>query len=428
MYQLINDDAPLTDDALAGALETGLTPQRFTGKRVLVIMPDGTRSMPMPLMFRLLCEQIGAYAARLDFLVALGTHRPMSPEAIDQHVGMSAAERAVRFPATQIFNHDWGNPDTFFQPGVIPATDVAQITEGLMREDIPVALNKAILEYDHLLIVGPVFPHEVAGFSGGAKYLFPGIAAGAIINTTHWLGALSTSMHTIGVADTLVRRVLHRAAELVLALRPITLVALTLKGQNPHGIYIGDIFGAWRAAADHAARLNIRWVARPFRRVLAAPATMYEDLWTASKAMYKSEPAVADGGEVIIYAPHLATVSYSHGTLLEQIGYHVRDYFLAQPERFAGVPGSIRAHSTHVKGAGTYDHATGLETPRIQVTLATGIPEAVCRRINLGYVDYRTIEPEQWVGREDEGLLYIPRAGEVLYRVSATDRAQGRGL
>lgn len=419
MHQVVDDATPLTATHLAMALETGLAPHTFDGKRVLAIIPDGTRTMPMPLLFRLLGEQIGVRAAQLDFLIALGTHRPMSPEAIDAHVGMNAAERAARFPNTQIFNHAWDRPETFFQPGVIPAGDVAQLTDGLLREDIPVALNKAILDYDHVLIVGPVFPHEVAGFSGGAKYLFPGIAAGAIINTTHWLGALSTSMYTIGVADTLVRRVLHRAAELVLQLRPITLVALTIQGFQPHGIYIGDLFEAWQAAARHSARLNIRWVERPFQRVLAAPATMYEDLWTASKAMYKSEPVVADGGEVVIYAPHLQTVSYSHGALLEQIGYHVRDYFLAHPERFAAIPGSIRAHSTHVKGVGTYDHATGVETPRIQVTLATGIPEEVCRRINLGYVDHRTIDPTAWAGREAEGLLYIPRAGEVLYRVGA---------
>ncbi len=421
MHQLIDDDAPLTAEAIAATLEVGLAPSALAGKRVLAIIPDGTRSMPMRLLFRLLAEQLGATTTRLDFLIALGTHRPMSAEAIDQHVGMSAAERAVRFPNTAIFNHAWDDPATFFQPGVIPAADVSVLTDGLLREAIPVALNRAILDYDHLLIVGPVFPHEVAGFSGGAKYLFPGIAAGAIINTTHWIGALSTSMATIGVADTLVRRVLHRAAELVLALRPITLVALTMKGYDPHGLYIGDIFDAWRAAARHAARLNIRWVAQPFRRVLAAPAIMYEDLWTASKAMYKSEPAVADGGEVIIYAPHLTMVSYSHGAILEAVGYHVRDYFLAQPERFAAVPGSIRAHSTHVKGVGTYNPVTGIETPRVQVTLATGIPEALCRRINLGYADHRTIDPATWVGRETEGLLYIPRAGEILYRVGAPE-------
>jgi hypothetical protein len=97
--------------------------------------------------------------------------------------------------------------------------------------------------------------------------------------------------------------------------------------------------------------------------------------------MYKTEPAIADGGEVIIYAPHLTEVSYTHGRLIDEVGYHVRDYFVKQPERFERVPGMIKAHSTHVEGSGSYDPRSGLEEPRIQVTLATAIPEERCRRI-----------------------------------------------
>jgi hypothetical protein len=95
----------------------------------------------------------------------------------------------------------------------------------------------------------------------------------------------------------------------------------------------------------------------------------------------------------------------------------VRDYFLKQWDRFKDVPGGILAHSTHVKGHGSYDPVAGLEPPRIQVTLATGIPEEHCRRINLGYLDYRTIDPQDWAGREAEGILLVERAGELLYRL-----------
>jgi lactate racemase len=154
---------------------------------------------------------------------------------------------------------------------------------------------------------------------------------------------------------------------------------------------------------------------------MAAP--MYDDLWTAAKAMYKTEPVVADGGEVIIYAPHITEVSYTHGRLIDEVGYHVRDYFVKQWDRFQDVPGGILAHSTHVKGQGTYDPITRIESPRIQVTLATGIPEERCRRINLGYADYRTIDPAEWAGREAEGFLLVPHAGEMLYRSTALEAA-----
>jgi nickel-dependent lactate racemase len=146
---------------------------------------------------------------------------------------------------------------------------------------------------------------------------------------------------------------------------------------------------------------------------------MYDDLWTAAKGMYKVEPAVADGGEVVIYAPHLTEVSYTHGRLIDEIGYHCRDYFLAQWDRFSGYPGGVLAHSTHVKGLGTYDARSGVERPRIRVTLATGIPEARCRRVNLGYLDPASVVIDTWAGRESEDIVVIPRAGEMLYRLKS---------
>jgi nickel-dependent lactate racemase len=183
------------------------------------------------------------------------------------------------------------------------------------------------------------------------------------------------------------------------------------------GLFVGTPEAAWDEASALSDRIHIKYVDKPFRQVLSVMPAMYDDIWTAAKGMYKLEPVIADGGEVIIYAPHITEVSYTHGRLLDEIGYHVRDYFLKQWDRFKDVPGSILAHSTHVKGTGVYDAATGVETPRITVTLATGIPEDRCRRINLGYADYREIDPTEWVGREEEGILYVPHAGERLYRL-----------
>jgi nickel-dependent lactate racemase len=396
------------DDLLVGA---GLDPAH---KRVLVIIPDGTRTAPIALMFRLLYEQFGRRVAHLDYVIALGTHPSMSQEAIDHLVGTTAAERAERYPNVRIFNHEWHNPHMLQTIGFISHSEVAELSGGLLVDDVPVTLNRLILEYDLLLICGPVFPHEVAGFSGGAKYLFPGIAGPEIIDFTHWLGALTTSMRTIGVKDTPVRRVITQAAAFVT--RPLFCLAMVMQGPVLHGLYIGDHVDAWSHAVDLSAQLNITYVDRPFHRVLSAPAEMYDDLWTAAKAMYKTEPAIASGGEVIIYAPHITEVSYTHGKLIDEVGYHVRDYFVKQWDRFKHVPGSILAHSTHVKGTGTYDEEFGIETPRISVTLATGIPEERCRRINLGYADYREIDPEAWKGHEQEGILYVPHAGEMLYR------------
>jgi len=149
---------------------------------------------------------------------------------------------------------------------------------------------------------------------------------------------------------------------------------------------------------------------------------MYADLWTGAKGMYKAEPAIADGGEVIIYAPHLTEVSYTHGALIDKIGYHCRDYFLRQMNRFADIPRGVIAHSTHLRGQGAYDADAGIENLRITVTLATGIPEQRCRHLNLNYIDPKNINVEDWHGRDAQGIKLIPRAGETLYRVKTSGR------
>lgn len=407
-------ESALTSEEVRQLLATALDPLPLEGKRVLVIIPDGTRTAPIPLMFYLLYDLIGRRVAKLDYLIALGTHPTMSDEAIERLVGVSADERAQQYPKVQIFNHRWDLPETLETVGMISSREMARITGGISTEETAVQLNRMIFDYDQLMICGPVFPHEVAGFSGGAKYLFPGVAGPEIINATHWLGGLVGNMKTIGIKDTAVRKVMHGAAGFVP--QPILCLSLVVQGAALHGLYVGPLEDAWSAAADLSAQLNVVVVPHAFRKVLSMPSEMYDDLWTAAKAMYKVEPAVADGGEVIIYAPHITEVSYTHGKLIDEVGYHVMEYFVKQPDRFKDTPGSIKAHSSHVKGAGSYDAATGIETPRIQVTLATGIPEERCRRINLGYMDYRNIDPKAWAGREKEGILLLLHAGEMLFR------------
>ena len=384
------------------------------GKRLLVLIPDATRTMPMPLMFEALGETLGPRVAALDYLVALGTHQPMS----DEHLGRLVGRPVVGGQAgsSRVFNHRWDLDGTFAALGTIPAGDIAGLTGGLLSRDVPVALNKLLLDYDHIVICGPVFPHEVVGFSGGNKYLVPGVAGPDIINFTHWLGAVITSSAVIGAGYTPVRAVIDRAAAMVD--RPMTCVSLVVTHDGIAGLYVGTPKESWEAASALSARTHVIWIDKPFTRVLSIMPTMYDDLWTAAKGMYKLEPAMAAGGEIVIYAPHITEVSYTHGRIIDEVGYHCRDYFLAQWDRFAHYPGGVLAHSTHVKGLGTYDAATGVERPRIQVTLATGIPEERCHRINLGYLDPASIRVDEWKGREADGVIVVPRAGEMLYRLA----------
>lgn len=407
----------LSEGEVRSLLGNGLARLELGGARVLVVIPDGTRTAPMPMMFRLLTELLGPEAERLDFLIALGTHPPMDDAARSRLLGVPVTDG--RAGASRIFNHRWESPETFVDLGMIGADEVAAATGGQLAVEIPVRLNRLLGApggegpYDHIVVCGPVFPHEVAGFSGGNKYFVPGVAGQEIIDVTHWVGALMTSRRIIGVPDTPVRRLIDRAAGMIAT--PRSLIAMVLHGETLHGVYVGSMEKAWRAAAALSAELDIVWVERPFERVLSVMPEIYDDLWTGAKGMYKLEPAVADGGEVVIYAPHIREVSYVHGRHIDAIGYHVRDYFLAQWERFKEVPWGVVAHATHLRGDGTF--VDGVETPRIRVTLATGIPEERCRRIGLGYLDPASVDPEAWAGREDEGVLLVRRAGEQLYRV-----------
>ena len=381
----------------------------FSRGRLLVIIPDDTRTLPMPLLFNVLVGELLPKVKELSFLVALGTHPTMTEAQLSRHLGS-------RFPhpKAKVFQHAWQDPKTLTQVGVLTQERMAEISQGLLPVEVRVEINRLVLEYDQLLIVNPVFPHEVVGFSGGHKYFFPGISGPDMVNVSHWLGALITNPKVNGHKWTPVRRMIEEAAKFVST--PRLGLSLVLQGHDVVGMFLGEVTEAWEAAADLSAEVNIVWAPRSYEFVLSLAPSMYRELWLAGKCMYKLEPVVADGGTLIIYAPHIREISPTHGRILLEIGYHVRDYFLGQWEKFRHYPWAVLAHSTHVKGIGTF--RDGVEKPRIEVVLATGIPEEVCRRINLGFRDPRTIQPAEFEGREAEGILVVPNAGEQLWRLA----------
>lgn len=382
------------------------------GRKVLVVIPDATRSCPLGMMFRLV-QEAAAEAAQLDVMVALGTHPPMTMEQIYARVEITEAEHHSKYARTRFFNHEWNNPEALFEVGRLSRADVRELTDGLFEMDVGVSINRMVQNYGLLLILGPVFPHEVVGFSGGNKYLFPGIAGEEILNFFHWLGAVITNPMIIGSKWTPVRKVVDRAAALLKMERKA--LCMVVKGHELAGLYAGTPEGAWEAASDLSRQVHIEFKDKPFHTVLSCAPKMYDDLWVGAKCMYKLEPVVADGGTLIIYAPHITEVSVSHGKLIEELGYHTRDYFLKQWDRFKGYPWGVLAHSTHVRGIGSYEN--GVEKGRVNVVLATGIPEAICRKINMGWMDHRTINMADYANREHEGVLLVPKAGEILYRL-----------
>ena len=410
----------LTREDIRRFIETGIPDRLVDGKKVLVLTPDATRTAPLPMVVDVVQEVVGRRAARCDYMVALGTHRSLSEDEIQRLLGVrlrgdGLGEGEGAFKNSRFMNHRWDLPETLVKIGTIEEREIDRITGGLFHEGIDVVINREIFNYDLLLILSPVFPHEVVGFSGGNKYLFPGISGGEFLHFFHWLGAVISNWEIIGHKDTPVRAVVNRATEFVRVPRHCVSMVVTPRNTLA-GLYVGTPEDAWSAAADLSARIHVVYKEHPYHVVLGRAPTMYDELWTAGKVMYKLEPIVAENGTLIILAPHLSQISHTWGTYLERIGYHVRDYFLQQMDMFREVPRGVLAHSSHVRGLGSYEN--GVEKPRIEVVLATSIPERVCRKLNLGYMDPAGIRIEEYQNREHEGILFVDHAGEVLHRLA----------
>jgi len=410
-----NKDGYFSNEQAREAIGKFFAQNDYTGKRMLLLIPDNTRSGPIGEIFKIIYEFLGPKAKAVDCLVALGTHQPMSEQQICTRLGMTPDERKSKYASVRFFNHEWDKSETFTSIGKISAGEIEQITDGLFTEEVDVAINKLLFEYDEFFTLGPVFPHEVVGFSGGHKYIFPGIAGDDIIHFFHWLGGVITNPVINGNKWTPTRKVVEKAAAFVNV--PHKLFAIVALENELKGIFIGETLEAWEKAADLSKQVHITYKDKPYNTILGIAPEMYDDIWTAGKVMYKLEPILADGGTLIIYAPHITEISYTHGKWLDKIGYHTRDYFLKRMDQFADVPRGIIAHSTHVKGIGTY--IDGVEKPRANVVLATGISKERCQKVNLDYMNPNDINIADYENREDEGILVVHHAGEVLHRLSS---------
>ncbi|MBQ7256744.1 MAG: DUF2088 domain-containing protein [Abditibacteriota bacterium] len=378
-------------------------------RKVLVIVPDGTRSFPHKDIFMILDNVLPT----CDYMIALGTHPQMPMEEMAELFSLDMEEYEAKYSGHKLISHNYKDESELKLIGVLSKEKIKDLSQNMFYEEVPVKINKHIFEYDHILICGPVFPHEVVGCSGGHKYFFPGISGREITDFFHWLGACIFQKNIIGIKDTPVRRVVEEASGFVTVSH--SAFCLNVKENQILDIYYGDTREAWSFISDKVQKTHIKYTGRAYKTVLSLCPEMYKDIWTAGKCMYKLEPVLEEGANLIIYAPHIDEISYTHGEVLREIGYHTRDYFLRDWNRFKSYPWGILAHSTHVKGCGKMEG--DIEKPNANVILATSIPEDLCKSINLGYMDYRSINIEDYTNREDEGVLVVPHAGEILYRI-----------
>ncbi|HJT28931.1 MAG TPA: lactate racemase domain-containing protein [Pyrinomonadaceae bacterium] len=385
------------------------------GERVLAIIPDKTRDDNTHELFPIANEFLKKRGvASFDALVAQGTHPPMSAAQKLSKIGNADFRGSL-------FDHRWDDPDELITLGELSAETVRELTGGLIDQAVPVSINKLLAPgiYDTVLVFGATVPHEVAGFAGGAKYFFPGVAGPELTHTTHWLGALAGIENIIGQVETPTRRLIEAAADLIPA-RIISLNTVVSRNEGAlitYALFAGDIKDAFRRAAEVSRQVHIRYTGRKYKRVIALLDPHYDELWVGGKASYKLGAIIEEGGELIIYAPHLTKLSETHGELIEKYGYapleSVRDMLGVSQELRENL--CIAAHLAHVAYAGRLDQH-GKVVPRYQITMATGLDEETCRRVNLGYLDYRTLDYEAM--RSDPDTLVVADAGRDLYQVS----------
>jgi nickel-dependent lactate racemase len=395
------------------------------GSRVLAIISDKTRDDNTAQLFPVAAEVLAARGiAKLDALVAQGTHSAMTAAEKLEKIG--AHDLASIPNLGNIFDHRWNIAEELVTIGELTAEKVHEVTGGLFDRVIPLKVNKLLAPglYDVVLIFGATVPHEVAGFAGGAKYFFPGIAGPELTHATHWLAALATIEKIIGRVETPTRHLIEAAAEHITA-DIISFTSVISRGDDDrlrtYALFGGDHRLALRRAANVSRQVHIKYTGRQYKRVVALLDPHYEELWLGGKASYRLGAVIEEGGELVIFAPHLYCISDTHGESIERFGGYAP---LEKVKELVAVSGELQAnlcvaaHLAHVAYAGRTDE-TGDIVLRYRITLASAVDEETCRRVNLGYLDPGLFSLSDYKG--DPDTLIVERAGRDLYLVEPRD-------
>jgi lactate racemase len=269
--------------------------------RVLILIDDNTRPTPAALIVPWVLREIqtGRVDAEIGFMVASGTHRPMTS---GEKLAKLGADVVGVYP---VLDHRWDRPSELVNLGETPS-------------GIPVEVNRLLLSADLVIGIGHVAPHRMCGFGGGSKIVQPGVCGPATTGRTHWAAAAYPGAELLGIVENPVRAEMDRVAEMA-GLRAVFNVVLNTRDELV-GAFFGAPVPAHRAAAALAGEV--------FRGKLPALADVVViesypgdlDMWQASKALAAAELAVKPGGVVVLVTPCPEGVSSEHPGVL-QFGY-----------------------------------------------------------------------------------------------------------
>ena len=424
MLSIENLKGELTNEQLEEIVKESLK-DLSSIKKVLLIHPDYTRTDFTDKLIPLIYQELkNKGMTKIDSLNAGGTHRAMTEKEIRSKLGLSSQ---INF--NNYYNHEYSNPQKLVTVGQIPASFVAEKTQGQLFQSIPVVVNKLITEdYDLIITLSGTVPHEAAGYAGGLKVFFPGISGPEVIDFFHWAAVIVGIPKIIGSVNNPAREVINKGSSCVFTKIKAPTISFNMVFKEkehqviPKGLYVDVGFDgfieAYKQATKASSQLHVVYVDRPLEFVVQVIDKTYDEIWTAGKGSYKlqSSGVMAPGGEIIIYAPHIKCF-HSRSKMnfaLRQIGYHCKDYVKKYLELNHDFSKNIAAHVINVRGAGSFNVNSGKEEFGFKVILATGISKDICESVGLGYRNPDSIHRKDFIG---PGKLWIENGGKYLYKI-----------
>ncbi|MGM0365549.1 MAG: lactate racemase domain-containing protein [Actinomycetota bacterium] len=401
------------------------------GDKVLVIIPDYTRVDFTDKIAPLIANIFKKKGTRkIDFLNAGGTHRGMEEAEFFSKLGLKEKGRGISF-----FNHLFNRPGNLAGIGNIPSELVKEKTNNQLNKPIPVTVNKLIFsDYSTIIALSGTVPHEASGYSGGLKIFFPGISGPEVIDLFHWAAVLVGIPDIMGTVDNNARDIINKGSKLILHNLKCSVFSFNMvcteinRKVIPNGLYADQgyqgFIKAYRAAAALSSKLYIKYIDQPIEQAVQVIPEHFDEIWTAAKGSYKlQKPGVmAKGGEVILYAPH---IKYFHSNKrieeeIKEVGYHCRDRICSILGAGKKISRNSASHLINAAGPGTFDPKTEKEELKFKLTLASGIPEEICKSVGLNYRDPGTIKRSDFLG---PGKLWIEEGGKYLYMLDKSKKA-----
>jgi len=375
-------------------------------KRVLAVPPDFTRFHSQA---GLITKFVYSYykEALTDILPALGTHSPMSKDEIEKmYAGIPAALFRI---------HNWRKD--LITLGEVPADYINEVSEGKLNYTWPAQVNRLLVDgnYDLILSVGQVVPHEVVGMANYNKNIFVGTGGRDGINRSHFLGAVYGMERIMGRADTPVRKVLNYASDNFAKNLPIiyllTVVDKDEKGNyGVKGFFIGDDYECFRLASELSLKVNFQLLDEPLAKVVVyLDPEEFKSTWLGNKSIYRTRMAIADGGELIVLAPGLKEFGEDKeiDRLIRKYGYLTTPEILKQTEQNDELKNNLSAAAHLIHGS---------SENRFKITYCPGrLSKEEIESVNFNYLDLNVALNKYDPGKLKDGINILPGGEEIFY-------------